>query len=146
MEQSAKKKILIICTGNTCRSPMAEYIARNLAEQRGLSDQFEIHSAGLQAEPETSAAENAILALEEIGIDLTKHVPTPISAYRPTEFDEIYVMTYPQKRAVLNLGQNVRNYQNKVTVINMPDPYGKDLDTYRQCRDALAQYFGNVIK
>ena len=61
-----KKRVLILCTGNSCRSHMAEGILRNVA-----GDLFEVHSAGSQ--PAGYVHPKAITALEEIGIDISSH-------------------------------------------------------------------------
>ena len=61
-----KKRVLILCTGNSCRSHMAEGILRNAA-----GDLFEVHSAGSQ--PAGYVHPKAIAALDEIGIDLSSH-------------------------------------------------------------------------
>ena len=60
------KKVLFVCTANTCRSPMAQAIFDTLAEDGGLT--FRAESAGTEAPGETAMAENAVAALEEAGI------------------------------------------------------------------------------
>ena len=65
------KKLLFVCTGNTCRSPMAEVIFNSLAEQKGLD--WRAESAGVAAVAERPASQNAIQAVAEIGLDLNMH-------------------------------------------------------------------------
>lgn len=65
------KRLLFVCTGNTCRSPMAEVIARDLAARRGLD--VEVRSAGLMTGPGSPAAENARRLAAERGLDLGGH-------------------------------------------------------------------------
>jgi arsenate reductase len=66
----SKRKVLILCTGNSCRSHMAEGILRHAAD-----DLFEVHSAG--SAPAGYVHPNAIAALKEIGIDISGHRSSP---------------------------------------------------------------------
>ncbi len=64
-------RLLFVCTGNTCRSPMAEVIARDRAAVRGL--EVEVYSAGLMTGPGTPAAEHARRLAADRGLDLGPH-------------------------------------------------------------------------
>lgn len=145
LTNNEKTRILMICTGNTCRSPMAEYLARHIAEKKGLSDRYLFRSAGVQVEADAAVAENAVEALREIGIELAGHVPTPLSSVPLAQFDQIYVMSYAHKRAVLNAARQVPNFGNRLVVMDIVDPYGQDLDAYRSCRDALSDFLSARI-
>ena len=76
-------KILIICTGNTCRSQMAEGFLKSFDKR------LEVHSAGTSAEGEIN--KYAVKAMNEVGIDISKQVPEPVEKYLSDEFD--YVIT-----------------------------------------------------
>ena len=69
--------ILFVCTGNTCRSPMAAYIMDKIAVENDLD--VLIESAGIFAEPEQKASENAVLAMRDMGIDISEHRTQPVT-------------------------------------------------------------------
>lgn len=72
-------RILVVCTGNVCRSPMAEGILRDLLEDEGLGDQIEVRSAGTWAVSGSPASENAVKVAADSGIDIEEHRSTPLS-------------------------------------------------------------------
>ncbi|MEO7367810.1 MAG: hypothetical protein ABIZ36_07625, partial [Gemmatimonadaceae bacterium] len=65
-------RLLFVCTGNTCRSPLAEAIARRLADERGIYD-VTVGSAGTSAWPDAPASDGALLVAMEHGLDLGDH-------------------------------------------------------------------------
>jgi protein-tyrosine phosphatase len=71
VERHAVTLILFVCRGNTCRSPMAEVIARNLAERQGLTLQFA--SAGTTAAADAVASRGALASAANAGLDLSRH-------------------------------------------------------------------------
>ena len=76
-------KILFVCTGNTCRSPMAEGIFRHDMEQRGFEN-IMCQSAGLSAVEGERPAENAVTVCREIGVDISGHITR---RFTPEEID-----------------------------------------------------------
>lgn len=82
-----KKRVLILCTGNSARSQMAEGILRHLSSEAG-GDRFEVHSAGVQ--PSTVRPE-AIQAMSEIGIDISGHRSKSVDEFIGQQFD--YIIT-----------------------------------------------------
>lgn len=117
-------KILFICTGNTCRSPMAEAIARKKYPQTDFS------SCGISAFSGDSATKESIEAMKNYGIDLTGHRARRISSYMTDEYDVFAVMTaehynvlrtfVPEEKLVI-LGEGI------------PDPYGQSQQKYIEC-------------
>ena len=134
-------KILFVCTGNTCRSPMAAAIARQKLSQLGRDD-IQVDSAGLAVFGPDPAASNAIEAMSEIGIDLTDH------RSRPLQFDELpttdwFVAMTPSHAAALS---SAGVSPDHIYVLNIPDPFGGSLEVYRQARDQISTAVDRFLK
>ena len=80
---TGKKRVLILCTGNSARSQMAEGLLRHIA-----GDRFDVHSAGTIA---SFVRPQAIKAMQEIGIDISSHRSKPVDEFAGQQFD--YVIT-----------------------------------------------------
>ena len=135
------KHYLFICTGNTCRSPMAEGIFRHAAQKKGLP--IEVQSAGM-GEDNQSAADNAILAMKEIGIDISMHRSRHLTPAMVRWADFILCMTRSHKDILVTM---LGVPEEKVSVLGngVPDPYGGDIDIYRQTRDALIEILNPLL-
>src|SRR6056297_3620777 len=94
-------KLLFVCTGNTCRSSMAEALCKDLLLQKGKED-YEVLSAGLAAVRGRGAASQAIAVLKKEGLDLTEHTTTPLTAELVTQADLILTMTQRHKLTILD--------------------------------------------
>ncbi|MBM7622887.1 low molecular weight protein arginine phosphatase [Sporohalobacter salinus] len=94
-----KLKILFVCTGNTCRSSMAEYIFKDLAE----SDKYEVMSAGVSAVNGKDPAPQAKQIMSEKGIDISNHQTQKLTEDLVTEADLILTMTHQHKSSVLSM-------------------------------------------
>lgn len=115
---------------------MAEGIAKAIAEKMGFS--YDISSAGLFVNDIEGVAQNAVDALSEIGIDISRHEPTQLTPDMIIAADIIVPMTNRHKQTLLSLGAN--EVKIKMLPADVPDPYMQSLDTYRACRDTLAEY------
>lgn len=131
------KKILFVCSGNTCRSPMARAIFSKLLAEAGNSN-FTADSAGLYAQEGLPASRGALKALQDLGLDLSGHQSKRVSESLAAEADLILTMTrdqkedlaqlFPQKPGkVYTLGQFIGQPGLDIT-----DPYGQDINTYRK--------------
>jgi len=122
------KKILFLCTGNTCRSPMAQGIFNRLLAERGL-DGYTCESAGLMAFAGDPAEPNAIAAAAEHGADITAHRSRPMSENMKEDTALFVCMTMTHAALLADVPPK------KVVVLSggIIDPYGCDLEVYRIC-------------
>lgn len=119
--------ILFVCTGNTCRSPMAEsYLDYKKPE-------IYVKSRGLSADG-SPASENSVKAMAEAGIDISDHISAPLNVSDLLWADKVICMSPSHKTAV-----NMFTDPNKVFILGdgISDPFGGDIDTYRKCRDEI---------
>lgn len=130
------KEILFACTGNTCRSPMAQALFTAILKERGLEGRFSSKSAGLSVVPGSQLSANSALALAEVGLALPGFIPTQLTPAMVAQADTVLVMT-GQHRAVLAAALPEQAQKIQVLGEGIPDPYGGDLAAYRRCRDAI---------
>lgn len=135
------KNVLIVCTANKTRSPMAMEIANSIARRKNAPYHFK--SAGFTTIG-SRIDENATEVLNEIGIQ-TDYAPTNISEYSIDDFDAIHVMSQRQKITVCSYFKD-KDLENKITVLGIDNPYYNGIDAYRQCRDKFVEFYEMYVK
>ena len=150
--------ILFVCTGNTCRSPMAEGIFKALLKDNNI-DNINVSSAGISTFEGDSANEKAIYTLRNKGIDIKSHKSRQITKEIIENSDLILTMTKSHKRMILNA---LPEYLNKVFTIkeyvyinnneeltgknlDIADPYGLDYNIYEKCAEEIEENLKKII-
>jgi protein-tyrosine-phosphatase len=134
---AGRRVLLFVCGGNTCRSPMAEAIARSEIGTAG-NGALGVLSAGVSARPNVRMTRQAVKVLRELGVDAGRHWSRGLTPEMIAGADAIYCMTAAQREAVLAL---VPEAAGKTLCLDpeadIPDPTGQALDIYRQCAQRL---------
>ncbi len=148
LRAAAGLRIAFVCTGNTCRSPMAAGIARKLLAERlettpgRLADMgFELSSMGVFAAVGDTASRPAIAAMAEDGIDLSEHRSRPAIPDEVARQDRVYCMTRSHREALLALlppGKAAHVELLDPRGGDVPDPFGGGRAEYRSALDRIA--------
>ena len=134
-----KEKIIFICTGNACRSQIAEGLMRHLA-----GDKFEVYSAGLNPKRVHSAA---IIVMRELGIDISSNTSDPISLFINKDIDIVVtVCDNANKACPVFPGRVERIHWSVKDPFKNWDSTKEDLVDFRKTRDDLAERIKNLLK
>jgi protein-tyrosine-phosphatase len=142
LDRLSSMVIVIVCTGNTCRSPMAEAILRRLAaeklgckpeelEDRGVI----ISSAGISASPGGGAAPEAIETMRAHGLDISRHETQPLNEKLIRHADAILTLTGAHRQAIVRRWPEAapRTATLRVDHGDIDDPIGAPAEVYRRC-------------
>lgn len=126
--------VMFVCTGNTCRSPMACSLFTKRMNKEGRSD-IQCRSAGLGAYEGQGVSKNAIEVCKEYGVDLTYHTARKLRGGDFMSTDIFVVMEQVHKDILVGAGVNPK----LVYILGggIEDPYGKDLKAFEECRDKI---------
>jgi RpiB/LacA/LacB family sugar-phosphate isomerase len=146
------KTILFVCTGNICRSPMAEGLFRHITKDQGG---YEVLSAGVGAGPGSPPSPHAVRALQELGIDISRQRSQALSADLVARADFIFGMTQGHVETIALLFPRaaektfvLREFDETLDVFekDIPDPIGENYEVYLNCRDQIEQGIYSVLK
>jgi protein-tyrosine-phosphatase len=144
MSDRPKFRLLFVCTGNTCRSPIAQVLAERLLGRRGWNN-VEVRSAGVSAAVGGGASEGARAAAEADGLSLAGHNGTQLDRDLVASVDLILTMGAHHADAAEALGGDGKVWTvsafaeggEQTRGPGVPDPFGGDARIYRDCLDAL---------
>jgi tRNA threonylcarbamoyl adenosine modification protein (Sua5/YciO/YrdC/YwlC family) len=135
------KKLIFVCTGNTCRSPMAEGLMRKML---GANSGWEISSAGICAADGAPVSRNAAAVLQEKGIDISAHRARHLSSEMIEEADLLIAMTQGHCNAIRTIAPEIdgkvfllKSFGVAQCAADIADPVGADLAVYRRVRDEI---------
>lgn len=152
MAKKNEKKIIFVCTGNTCRSPMAERILCKALEERELKG-FAVSSAGIAARKGDTMNPKSVQVLSEHGLPFDGFTSKPLDDKSLREAFAIVCMTEPQKDILLDMRWQALKKAGEVgeteiennvyafsefTGYSIIDPYGRDIDCYRYVYGLMA--------
>lgn len=134
------KRIVMVCTGNTCRSPMAEALMRRALHERGVEG-VSVSSAGVSAYPGDRASPEAVRQMEAQGMDIGGHRATNIADVA-LDGALVLCMTEPHRSAVLRIAPTAE----AITLMaraglagSVSDPFGQGQAAYEQCATQMAR-------
>ncbi len=140
------KRILFVCTGNTCRSPMAEAVLRHYGKEA-----FEVKSAGVFASAGSNASLHAIKALEEKGININ-HTSRQLTEDLLSWADTVLTMTENHKALII---EHFPDMKEKVHTLyefvedhskDISDPFGGDLQVYQATLNELEDLIQRLVQ
>ncbi len=144
---SKVKSVLFVCTGNTCRSPMAEGLFKFLTK-----DKFETASAGLMSVDGFGAAADAIDVMKEFNIDISGHKSQALTLDMINHFDLIVVMEQRQKYKILEMAPFAADKIFLLTEFNgdkehedIFDPIGFSREYYKKCFEMINKHVFSLI-
>ena len=147
-------KIMFICTGNICRSAMAEGMMKKLLDDKNKSN-IEVCSSGIYAETGDYATYNAVEAAKKYGADISNHRATNIRDSKIEEMDVILCATLSHKQSVLYLYPNLKGkvYTMKEYAgldkngqdMDIKDPWGYDINVYYNCAQEIEETLEKIV-
>jgi len=141
--------ILFVCTGNTCRSPMAEGIFQ---ERFQKFSKYKVSSAGLHANPKSPASQQTLQILDKRGVDFSDFRSQQLDVELVNEADYIFCMAQHHKDSIL---LSVPDSKIKVYLLSelidkslsrdIFDPYGMDMKAYEEVETQLDEAISNIL-
>ena len=142
-EKKKKFSVIFICTGNTCRSPMAEFMFKAYLKQNGALSNYSVSSAGLYAQRGDLLSENADKALSFLGVSHTQKKARAFTAGMAIDADLVVAMS---ERHAIECGEvnNICTFEDVGALTPIADPYGGSLQDYLDCAAQMRSCFDSL--
>jgi protein-tyrosine phosphatase len=145
----SKNLLVFVCTGNICRSPMAEYLARHRLKG---NPNWDVQSAGLAAGAGSPASRPGIEAMQDFGIDMSAHRSQPLTQALIDEAKLLVVMTAAHRNAIVSHDPTaadkvylLKSFGSSTPGSDVFDPIGMSLPVYREIRDEIDEGVEGLI-
>lgn len=149
----ASGSIIVVCTANICRSPMAEgLLAHALAAENGPLKNLKVVSAGVAARPGDYVSENSVVALKKVGIDIAGHRARPLTQDMLDSALMVLCMT-ESHRSLIELQASpvparlhlFRDFLPAGASREIADPFGGPLKLYEASRDEMVEAIPSIV-
>ena len=134
------KKIMFICSGNTCRSPLAEGLFKKYLQENNITD-IEVGSAGLSVFPGDEVSINSALVAMKRGVNISLHRARRVNLEHFAETDLFVCMTNEHTNALSRYCP-----PSQMMTLNIPDPYCQPIEAYEKCADSIESEFPKILK
>jgi len=151
---TAKDTIVVVCTANICRSPMAERLLRHaLAAESPPLNSLKVISSGVAAMAGHPATDHSVSAVKKVGLDLSDHKSRPLTQAMLDSALAVFCMTETH-RALIELQFDpvpanlhlFREFIDSGQDAEIPDPYGQVFTSYVSCRDSMVEAIPSLLR
>jgi len=150
---SARGTIVVVCTANICRSPMAAALLQHaLAAQSDQLRSLRVTSAGVSARSGDAASQNSVVAMKKVGLNISQHRSQPVTQKILDEAIAVLCMTEAHRALIQLQGDPApanlylfREFLPGVSDQEIGDPYGGPLPLYEAARDEMVESIPSLV-